>query len=103
MDFVPVENSHSTTSTQFYNGTIGSVSSTLGQGSFTALMTDNVTDSLVGNKDQVLTIRFYPDRNKTAYVLTQGKLGLARTFPVAGQNQASVTISAENASAEFSS
>jgi len=103
LDFTPVENSHSTASTQFYNGTIGSVSSTLGQGSFTALMTDNVTDALVGNKDQVLTIRFYPDRNKSAYVLTQGKIGLARTFPVAGQNQAAVTISAENASAEFAS
>jgi len=103
LDFVPVENSHSVTSTQFYNGTVGSVASTLGQGSFTALMTDNITDALVGNKDQVLTIRFYPDRNKSPYVLTQGKLGLARTFPVAGQNQASVTISADTASAEFSS
>lgn len=102
LDFVPVENSHSVTSTQYYNGTVGSVASTLGQGSFTALMTDNVTDALVGNKDQVLTIRFYPDRNKVAYILTQGKLGIARTFPVAGQNQASVTVSADTASAEFS-
>lgn len=103
LDFTPVENTHSVTSTQYYNGTIGSTSSTLGQGGFTALMSDNVTDALVTNKDQVLTIKFYPDRNKSAYVLTQGKVGLARTFPVAGQNQAVVTISAETPSAEFSS
>lgn len=103
LDFVPAENSHSVTSTQFYNGTVGSVSSSLGQGGFSALMTDNVTDALVSNKDQNLTIRFYPDRNKTAYILTQGKIGLSRTFPVAGQNQADVTISAENSSAEFTS
>lgn len=103
LDFTPVENSHSVSSTQYYNGTIGSVSSSLGQGGFTALMTDNVTDALVANKDKTLTIRFYPDRNKSAYILTQGKIGLSRTFPVAGQNQASVTISADTASAEFSS
>lgn len=103
LDFVPVENSHSVSSTQYYNGTIASVSSTLGQGSFTALMTDNITDTLVSNKDEILTIKFYPDRNKTPYILTQGKVGLARTFPVSGQNQASVTISSEVASSEFSS
>jgi len=103
LDFVPAENSHSVTSTQYYNGTIGSTSTTLGQGSFTALMTDNVTDALVGEKNQILTIRFYPDRNKTAYILTQGTIGLSRTFPVAGQNQADVTISADTQSAEFSS
>lgn len=103
LDFTPAENSHSVTSTQYYNGTIGSVTSTLGQGGFTALMSDNVTDSLVSNKDQVLTVKFYPDRNKTPYILTQGTVGLARTFPVGAQNQATVTISAETPSAEFAS
>jgi len=103
MDFVPCENSHSVSSQQYYNGSIGSVSSTLGQGSFTALLSDGVTDSLVSNKDETLTIKFYPDRNKTPYILSQGKIGLGRVFPVDSQNQASVTISAETASADFSS
>jgi hypothetical protein len=102
-DFVPAENSHSVYSTQYYNGTIASVSSSLGQASFTALMDDNVTDALIGVKDTVVTIRQYPDRNKTPYTLTQGKLGISRSFPVADQNSASVTISAENATAGFAS
>lgn len=101
LDFVPVENSHSVSSTQYYGGTIASSASSIGQGSFTALLNDGVADSLVNNKDQVLTVKFFPDRNKTAYVLTQGKIGLARTFPVADQIQASVTISAQNISSEF--
>ena len=103
LDFTPAENSHSVTSTQFYDGVAGASSSTLGQGSFTALMDDNITDSLIGNKDENLTFRFYPDKNKAAYVLTQGILGMGRTFPVADQNQAACTISAETASADFAS
>jgi len=103
MDFQPAENSHSVSSTQYYNGTIGSRSKTLGQGQFTALLSDGVTDALVADKDEVLTVKFFPNRNATPYVLTQGAIGLARTFPVDGQIQATVTISAETESAEFSS
>jgi hypothetical protein len=102
-DFVPAENSHSVASQQVYNNTVGSVSSSLGQASFTALMTDNVTDSLVANKNDTKVVWFWPDRNKSAYVLTQGKLGIVRKFPAGDQNSATVTVSAEIASAEFSS
>lgn len=100
-EFVPAENTHSISSTQYYNGTIASVASSLGQASVTVLMTDNVTDILVGLKDQTLTFRFYPNRNKEPYILTQGIMGMARTFPVDDQNQAALTISAEDASADF--
>jgi len=103
MDFVPAENTHSLSSTQYYNGTVGSVSSSLGQCSFTALMDDNISDTLVGLKDKIITIKFYPDRNRAPYTLTQGIMGMKRTFPVANQNQASITLSAENPSADFSS
>lgn len=103
MDFVPAENTHTISSTQYYNGTIASVSSALGQASVTALMTDNITDTLVGLKDQTLTFKFYPNRNKEPYILTQGIMGMKRTFPVDDQNQAALTISAEDASADFSS
>ncbi len=103
MNFRPCENSHSVSSQEYYRGTVGSVSSSIGQGGFTALMNDGLTDSLVAEKDQILTVKFYPDENKAAYALTQGKIGLTRTFPYDNQNQAEVTISAEYPTSEFAS
>lgn len=103
MDFVPVENSHSVASTQVYGTTVASRSSSIGQGSFTAMLNDGVTDTFVGLKDEIITIKFFPDRSKTPYILTQGKLGFGRTFPVSDQNQVAVTVSADNVSAEFTS
>lgn len=103
LDFKPAETSHSVSSTQIYGGSVGSSSESLGQGGFTALLTDGIMDSLVKEKNQVLTVKYFPDRNRAPYVLTQGKIGLSRTFPVGDQIQAAVTISAERASAEFSS
>lgn len=100
-DFSPAENSPSVSSSQYYNGTIASTSRSLGTGSFTALMTDNVSDALLNEQDEVITVKFWPDRNKNPYVLTQGEIGVARTYPVAGQNQAAVTVAAENASVSF--
>jgi hypothetical protein len=103
MDFVPAESSHTVTSTEFYRGAIASVAESVGQGSFTALLNDGLTDSIVGEKNQVITVKQFPDENKNPYSLTQGKLGIARTFPVANQIQAECTISAERGTAEFSS
>lgn len=101
MDFKPAENSPSVSSSQYYNGTIAATSRSLGTGGFTALMADNISDALLNEQDEVITIKFWPDRNKNPYVLTQGEVGIARTYPVAGQNQATVTIAAENASVSF--
>lgn len=101
-DFVPPENSHSVTSTQIYNTTLGSTSSTLNQGSFVAYLQDGVTDPLVTLKDETLWFRFYPDRYKTPYILTQGKLGVGRTFPAGNNIQAACTISATAAASEVS-
>ena len=104
IDFVPVENSHSVTSTQVYgNKSVGASSTTIGQGGFTALLTNGVTDALKLEQDEVVTIWFYPDRNKAAYSLTQGLLGIASTYPVDNQNQAVCTISSETITANFSS
>lgn len=99
-DFVPPENSHSVSSTQIYGMTIGSTSSSLGQGSFVAYLNDGVSDPLVGLKDEVLWFKFYPDRYKAPYILSQGKLGISRTFPANNEIQAACTISAESASTE---
>lgn len=101
-DFQPPENTHSVSSTQIYNKTIGSTSKSLGQGSFTAYLNDGVSDALVGEKDQKLWFRFYPDRYKTPYMLTQGTLGITRTFPAGDNIQAACTISAEETAVEVS-
>jgi len=104
MDFTPCENTHSISSTEVYgNKTVGSSSKSLGQGGFTAMLSDGVTDSLLAEQDEVVTVKFFPDRNKTAYVLTQGTLGVSRTYPTGDQNQAECTITAETASAGFAS
>jgi hypothetical protein len=94
-DFVPPENSHSVSSEQVYGQTLGSSSSSLGQGSFTARLEDGVSDAMVREKDQILWFKFFPDRYKTNYLLAQGKLGINRTFPAGGSIQAACTISAE--------
>lgn len=99
-DFVPPETSHSVASTQVYGTTLGSSSSTLGQGTFTAFLQDGVTDGLVGLKNETLWFRFYPDRYKAPYLLTQGKLGISRTFPAGDNMAAACTISASAAATE---
>ena len=99
-DFVPPETSHSVTSAQIYGTTLGSTSSTLGQGSFTAYLDNGVTDGLVSLKNALLWFRFYPDRYASSYIMAQGKLGIARTFPAGDQIQAACTISASSAAVE---
>lgn len=99
-DFVPPETSHSVTSTQIYGTTLGSTSSTLGQGAFTAYLSNGISDGLVTLKNAVLWFRFYPDRYASGYLLTQGKLGISRTFPAGDSVQAACTISASAAALE---
>lgn len=103
LDFVPAEDSHSVTSTQYYNGTTASKASSLGQCSFTALLGNAVNDTILGEQDQIITVKFWPNRNKDPFILTQGTLGVSRTFPVADQNQAACTITAEDGSVSFES
>lgn len=99
-DFVPAETTNSVSSKQVYGATLGSSSSSLGQGKFTAFLNDGIGDALVSLKDQILWFKFFPDRYKTPYMLTQGKLGIARTFPAGDSIQAACTISADSASIE---
>jgi hypothetical protein len=99
-DFVPPETSHSVSSTQVYGTTIGSTSSTLGQGSFTAYLSNGVGDPLVQLKNETLWFRFYPDRYASSYILAQGKLGISRSYPAGDQIQAACTISASAAALE---
>lgn len=96
-DFVPPETSYSVTSTQVYGTTIGSTSATLNQGTFTAYLNNGVTDPLVTLAGQNLWFRFYPDRYQSPYILSQGKLGINRTFPAGDNMAAACTVSASTA------
>lgn len=93
--FKPPEQTNSVSSTQVYGGAIGSVSSSLGQGSFTAYLEDGVTDDLVNLSGETLFFRFYSDRNKTPFVYGYGTLGVGRQFPANGQITAACTISSQ--------
>ena len=101
-DFVPPENTHSVSSTQVYGTTLGATASTLGQGSFTAYLSNGVSDALVQLKDQTLWFKFFPDRYASPYLLCQGKLGVSRTFPAGDSIQAACTISASAPAVEVS-
>ncbi len=102
VDFVAPETSHSVSSTQIYGTTLGSSSSSLSQGSFTAYLEDGINDSLVKLKNENLFFKFFPDKYKNDYILSQGKLGISRTFPAGDEIQASCTISASEAGIEVS-
>ena len=86
-DWVPAESTYSISSTSTYDGPVGSASSSLGQASFTAVMKDGITDSMLAVKGKQIWVEFRPDRDKTLpKMLTQGILGVSRTFPSGGGN-----------------
>jgi hypothetical protein len=100
-DFVPPETSHSVSSKQIYGSTLGSSSSSLGQGSFTAYLEDGISDGLLGLKNETLIFKFFQNRlNATPYILAQGKLGISRSFPAGDQITAACTLSAEESAVE---
>jgi hypothetical protein len=100
-DFVPAETTHSVSSTQIYGGTIGARSSSLGQGSFACrLPRAGVGDGLVKMKNKNLWFKFHPDRYKDSHLMTQGVLGIARTYPAGDSIVINCTISPEAATDE---
>lgn len=95
-DFVPPETSDSSTSTQVYGRTVSATSSTLNQGTFNALLADGITDLVVQQKGQTLWFEFFPNRFSTSNsILSQGKLGVTRSFPADDLISAACTITAE--------
>lgn len=93
-DFVPPTNTYSVSSTPVYNGTVATASKNLQQGSFTAYLTDGLTDPLLNQEGQDIWFKFHQDRARSPYELVQGKLGIARTFAPAGRPQAACIIAA---------
>lgn len=98
-DFIPPENTYSVSSKQIYGRTLGSSSSSLGQGSFTAYLEDGISDGFIALKGENLWFKFFQDAsNSTPYVMTQGTLGITRSFPAGDHISAACTISSETAS-----
>ena len=93
-DWVPAESTYSINSTSTYDGPVGSASSSLGQASFTAVMKDGITDSVLSAKGKEIWMEFRPDRDKTfPKQYTQGIFGVSRTFPAGGGSfSASCTV-----------
>jgi hypothetical protein len=93
-DWVPAESTYSISSTDTYDGPVGSASASLGQASFTAVLRDGITDTFLGQKGKNIWVEFRPDRDKTVpRQLTQGIMGVSRTFPAGGGNfSASCTV-----------
>ena len=104
-DWVPAETTYSVTSTDTYDGAIGSSNSTLGQASFNCILSDGVSDSLLRAKGGNLWFKYRPDRDVSApYQLTQGIFAVSRTFPAGGGSiTAACTVTPESESTDFTS
>jgi hypothetical protein len=100
-DFTPAETSYSISSTATYDGAVGSESSSLGQASFSAIVKDGIQDLIVINADKNLTFKHYPNKNASAHTVTQGKVGISRSYPAEGNLSVSGTITASVATASF--
>jgi hypothetical protein len=100
-DFVPPETSYSVSSKKIYQYTLGAASSSLDQGSFNAYLQDGISDGLLALKGATLFFKFYQSKfNSLPYILSQGILGVKRTFPAGDQIVAACTISPEVAAVE---
>lgn len=97
-EYTPSESTYSITSTDTYDGPVGSASSSLGQMSFNAVLKDGITDQFVQQKGRTLWFEFRPDRDRSVpRQLTQGILGISRSFPAGGGNfSASCTVTPQN-------
>ncbi len=102
-DWVPAETSSSVSSEEYYDGALGSYSSSIGQASFSAALNDGVTDAILAKEGDNLLFKFMPDKTKVPYQITQGVLRKSRTYGVGAYAQASFTISAAVPSVDFAS
>lgn len=104
-DWVPAESTYSITSTDTYDGPVGSSSATLNQASFSVVLEDGITDTFLTKKGQNIWTEFRPDRDKTfPKQLTQGILGVSRSNPAGGGSPtASCTVSPTSESLDLAS
>lgn len=99
-DWVPAEATYSISSTDTYDGPVGSSSSTLNQATFTVILPNGVSESFLQLRGQNLWFEFRPDRDASfPKQLTQGIFGVSRTFPAGGGARvATCTVTPQEAS-----
>lgn len=108
-DFKPAELGVSKSSETVYEGSgvsgaVGSMKAdSVGDVTFAVLANDGITDAIIREKNQTVTVKWYPDANKVPYMLSQGMLGFNRDFPSGTQNKINVTVYCEGQSVEFAS
>ena len=104
-NFVPATNSDSTNTETYYQRTRGTASLSLGSASFELSLEDGVTDDFVTKvaASPTMLFKYKPDKNRTAYSVTQGIPSLAITNAPNAHPTATVTIAASQATVNFSS
>lgn len=102
-DWVPSEESYSTSSQKVYGAAIGSTSTSLQQASFSAILKDGITDNILKAVGENIWVRFKQDRNRAPNQLTQGILGISRTFPADGNVVGAFTLSPESKTRDLAS
>ena len=108
-DFKPGKMGVSKSSETYYegaggSGAIGSMKAdSVGDASFTVYAGDGVTDPILAEENEIVTVKWFPDANKTPFILTQGMLGIDQEFPSGSQNKLSCTVYCEKPSVGFSS
>lgn len=102
-DWVPSKESLSIQSTAYYDGSIGSSSSSIGAATVSVAFETGVTDALLQKEGQNLLWMFKPSRHGTAYQLTQGPFSIAQTFGVKSAPTGTITIAAQQATRNFAS
>lgn len=104
-NFKPAKVSNSVGSEQYYRLVRGTFSQSIGAASFEISLEDGVTDSFVTacSTSPTMLFRYKPDRDKTAYSITQGVPSIDITNTAGAHPVATVTIAAQQATAEFAS
>lgn len=98
----PAESTFNTTSTDTYDGPVSTSSATVGNATFTAQnLRDGITDAIMQAVGKQVWVRFKPDRDKSPYSLTLGKLARTRTYPASGSVSATFTLAAVQPTVDF--
>ena len=96
-DWVPPGRTISVNTTETYGETVGSVSRSIGTGSFSALMDTNIHDNILKFENQLLWFKYYQARLETTrYQLAQGYLAVTQSNPAGDNISAAFTLGAES-------
>jgi len=93
-DFKRPAESATVNSEEYYGQAVGSKSTSLGSGGFTAKVS-GLNDALLSMESESLFFKFFPDRLADPYVLCQGYLSIDETFETDGSIVVDCTIAAE--------